>query len=94
MLIHSFLNHCVQFTPLLAACKTMAWPAALVLVEEGAEVNARNALEETPLIWATRHRDISTVDLLIKHGADVNAMDKNKVIPKGRGRGRESASVP
>ena len=44
-------------------------------------MNARNTEKETPLIWATRGKHISTVKLLIKHGADVNAMDTNGASP-------------
>ena len=72
----------VQCTPLFAACKTGAWPAAKILVEEGAEVNARNSEMETPLIWAIRNQDISTVEMLIKHGADVQAMDTSVILRK------------
>ena len=74
---------CVQCTPLFAACKTGAWQAAKILVEEGAEVNARNSEMETPLIWAIRNQDISTVEMLIKHGADVQAMDTSVILRKG-----------
>ena len=44
-----------------------------LLVEKGADVNARNAAGETPLMRAVRNLDV--VKYLVGQGANVNARD-------------------
>ena len=45
-----------------------------LLIEAGANVNARNGDDQTPLHVACLSQSIETVELLIKHGADVKAI--------------------
>lgn len=45
------------------------------LIESGADVNARNADKETPLILATQHKNSDVINMLIKAGADKNLKD-------------------
>ncbi|CAM3911073.1 ankyrin repeat domain-containing protein [Rheinheimera salexigens] len=46
-----------------------------VLLSQGANIDARNALMRTPLMLATRANHIEAAKLLINAGADVNAKD-------------------
>ncbi|CAG0909270.1 unnamed protein product, partial [Cyprideis torosa] len=67
--VTSFLNQ----TPLhLAGTRE----TATVLIENGAEVNARDRRGQTPLHLASRRGRRSIVDLLLTHGADVLATDR------------------
>lgn len=45
-----------------------------LLIEKGSKVNAKNALDETALMWAVH--DLAKMKLLIQNGADVNAKAK------------------
>ena len=51
------------------------------LLERGADVNKPGARSETALIAAARHKDPTTVQLLLQHHADVNLkdVDGNKI---------------
>lgn len=46
-----------------------------VLIEAGADTNARNPGDETPLHWAASSDDVDVADALIDGGADVEAPD-------------------
>jgi ankyrin repeat protein len=46
------------------------------LIEKGANVNARNSLGVTALMFAAMAGHKETVSMLIQHGADVNAIDQ------------------
>ena len=54
---------------------------AQMLLERGAEVDARNKRDRTSLHMAVEMGNIQFVRLLLKHGADVNARDKSGNIP-------------
>ncbi len=49
-----------------------------LLIDHGANVNARDVAESTPLHFAARYADKQTVELLLTKGADVNAKNKKK----------------
>src|SRR5678815_2491039 len=61
-------------TPLRYAAAVGSLDAMKVLVEAGADVNAKNAFDATPLMWAAG--DITKARLLLAKGADVNARSK------------------
>jgi len=69
------------YTPLMAAClyNSSDLRIAIVnaLVENKADVNARNKLGETALIVAAQEERTDVVTFLIKHGANVNLRDNN-----------------
>jgi ankyrin repeat protein len=46
-----------------------------VLLEKGADINARNASGQTPLHWAADNGDVECVRFLIGHGAHIDAVD-------------------
>lgn len=47
------------------------------LVEKGADVNARDTIKSTPLLWASGFGKPETVEFLLSKGADVMAVDDN-----------------
>ena len=52
-----------------------------LLIDEGADVNGRNAYGDTPLIYALGRKQIEAVKLLIKSGADVNQPNAFGITP-------------
>src|SRR5262249_22750866 len=48
------------------------------LLEKGAEVDARDKLGITPLMWAVNRGNLPLIRFLIDAGADVNAKDREK----------------
>lgn len=59
-------------TPLHVAVERRATDVVKLLLERGADVDARRHRGDTPLCWA---RDADMADRLLRHGADVNAAD-------------------
>ena len=47
------------------------------LISKGADVNAKDERENTPLCYAVKSGKMEVVQLLVESGADVNAMGKN-----------------
>ena len=58
---------------LFQAVKNFDYDEVKKLIEEGADVNARDNRGFTVLIWASAWRQTEIVKLLIEAGADVNA---------------------
>jgi ankyrin repeat protein len=50
-------------------------PIAEALTVAGADINARDRNNRTPLMYAVRHRQRATVEFLLGHGADASARD-------------------
>jgi len=64
-------------TPLMHACARKQLEVAKLLLERGADVNARDMDGKTALHFtAAEGRSADTVRLLLEHGADVNAVDR------------------
>ncbi|MCC6233626.1 MAG: ankyrin repeat domain-containing protein [Verrucomicrobiales bacterium] len=62
-------------TPLhLAARSPKATESVRILIEKGADVNARSALGATPLMAAAAASHLEAVQLLVERGAEVNAV--------------------
>src|SRR6201999_2205937 len=71
-------------SPLMAAARTGNVAAIKVLVDHGADVNARETLRgTTPLMWAADEGHAAAIQFLIDHKADIAA----KSSPAERGRG-------
>ena len=72
---------------LLSACSKGHWPNypkadyIRVLIDEGANVNARDNNGDTPLLYAADSSPPEIVTLLIKAGADVNFRDREGLTP-------------
>lgn len=49
--------------------------AIQLLINHGANVNAKDGDGMTPMYWAVEHFRIDAIRLLIKYGADVNTTD-------------------
>ena len=68
----------------MAASRTGNVEAIKVLLDHGAEVNAKETLRgTTPLMWAADEGHAAAIQLLIQHGADIKARSN----PAERGRG-------
>ena len=46
-----------------------------LLINAGADIDAKNSLGSTPLLEATQKNNVQAAETLIKHGADVNVQD-------------------
>ncbi|MGV3719970.1 MAG: ankyrin repeat domain-containing protein [Actinomycetota bacterium] len=64
-----------QGEALCAAAHAGDVDATIRLLEAGANVNARNGIQQTPLICAAEAGHAETVQLLLAHGADIEARD-------------------
>jgi ankyrin repeat protein len=51
---------------------------AALLLDHGADPNARNWADVTPLHQAVRARNLSVVEVLLERGADANARDRHR----------------
>jgi hypothetical protein len=68
-------------TPLHAAAHEGHTYVARLLLEHGADLNARDKYGFTPLFYAAGGGHIDIVSILLEHGADVNARDKTGNTP-------------
>ena len=66
---------------LFSAVKNDDIPSALSALEEGAEINARDAKGRTPLHWAVYIGSYDMAEFLLKHGADPNAVNRRHRTP-------------
>src|SRR5205814_6210457 len=55
-----------------------------VLVDHGANIDAKDLRNQTPLMWAAARNNADAVKVLIAHGADVNARTPKKDFPASR----------
>ncbi len=67
--------------PLADAAQRADWSVVHTLIEEGADVTARQGDGATALHWAAYWDEIESADLLIRSGADVNAANDLGVTP-------------
>src|SRR5262245_40807974 len=63
-------------TPLMVAAETGSLDAMKMLLDQRADVNARNAYRATALMWSVTNP--KKVRLLLDHGADVNMAARSK----------------
>jgi ankyrin repeat protein len=66
-----------KVTPLHSACAIANYPLTLLLLDNGADVNARQQGGVTPLHSAAHHGATELVQLLIERGADLQARTDN-----------------
>lgn len=59
------------------ACAHGFLPAAQVLLEHGANINAKQNIGVTPLMQAVRSRNLALVKFLLDKNADINVADDN-----------------
>ena len=77
----------------MAASRTGNVEAMKVLLDHGADVNAKETLRgTTPLMWAADEGHAAAVQFLIEHGADINA--RSDPAPRGRGPALGKANDP
>ena len=67
--------------PLADAAQRADWGAVRALVEQGADLTARQGDGATALHWASYWDEVELADLLIRNGADVNAANDLGVTP-------------
>ena len=68
-----------ESTPLMYAAAYGSIDAMKLLLDSGADVNAKNAFDVTPLMWCAY--DLAKVRLLIERGANVNVRSKQGRTP-------------
>lgn len=64
-------------TPLHSAATRGQDEIVKLLLEKGANVNAKDYNGETPLMWAAELEKYSTIEILLENGADINSCDNN-----------------
>ena len=71
------------WTPLIVAANATNAEMAKLLIEKGADVNAKSssAIGSTVLCFATQSDDPKFIDLFLQHGATLNARSKNGATP-------------
>lgn len=72
-------NNSFKVTPLHSACAISNYDIAKILIEKGANVNAKQIQGVTPLHSAAHNGQAKLVKLLLKNGAEINSkMDDGK----------------
>lgn len=71
----------MEITPLMRASMDGNLPVVRVLIEHGANVNARSLDGKTPLYYAVIHGHAKIVQFLLNHGANVNIPNTNGKLP-------------
>ena len=66
---------------LFDAAKNGELKRARAAIEGGADIDARDQWQESPLHWAAACGHTAIAQLLIEKGADVNALDKSRKTP-------------
>ena len=61
---------------LLTGARSQQLSIVRASLKQGADVNARDELGRTPLMWSAFHGSVTILEILIARGADVNAQDK------------------
>jgi ankyrin repeat protein len=68
----------IKNTILINACKRYDNDFIKLLIDKGADVNIKNDINDTALIWAcNNNRNIEIIQLLLNKGADVNIQSLN-----------------
>lgn len=83
----------IDATPLHLAVQQPSLEIAELLVAKGADVNAKDANESTPIIWALMGGTTSNLEMLaflVKKGADVNSADVRLNTPLHRASSNEN----
>lgn len=65
-----------KYTPLHRACSTNQKEVALLLIENGADVDAKTDMGWTPLHSCCHWNSLDCANILLQHGADVNAQSE------------------
>ncbi|KAH9220775.1 ankyrin repeat-containing domain protein, partial [Leptodontidium sp. 2 PMI_412] len=70
-----------QRTQISAVTRDKAFEIIKYLLQQGADIETRNVLGETPLFDATSYGSAATVSLLVEHGANTKVYDLDSVTP-------------
>ena len=61
----------------MSAAAKDSFESAKILIENGADINARDFNQATPLMYATVRNSHKVIKLLIDSGADINSKDND-----------------
>ena len=68
-------------TPLLMACMNGHSEVAMLLIQNGANINISDNKRMTPLLYACKYNLSQVAILLMERGADIHACDRNNWSP-------------
>jgi len=68
-------------TPLIIACIHDRTKIVKLLLDMGANPNAKDEFDDTALLWVSNKGNTELVKLLLEYGADVNAREKHGCTP-------------
>lgn len=71
--LHFYDNH--ENSPMHFAAQKNHLEIIRILLQRGAQIDARNRKRETPFHWACAFADIDLIEFMIKHGAGINAVE-------------------
>ena len=66
-------DHCKSATPLHEAIIFNNIEMVKILLQQGAEIEAKDQNSYTPLLFASYHNRIEIMEILLNHGANVHA---------------------
>ena len=81
------INHLTNMTCLMLHVKPVISTTVRLLIQNGASVNAQDAMGNTALMYAVQKGSIETVKTLLEHGADISFMQQQR--PNGEGSGEK-----
>lgn len=87
------VNRKLSYTPLHGACQRNQPTIAKILIDAGADINAKDSRGRTPLHVSCETKAASIAELLIESGADINAGDGSGSTPLHTACGHQDTTI-